>query len=116
MRQNSFSIGRNVRLGPVAADQQVDVYDALERRDQINRMMRRRLSDDLESLIRRACQRGHLGTAEDLLTVLRNLIAWEKEHFPHGRRPVDGMIEGLAADLKAAKAQSDAAASHGTPP
>jgi hypothetical protein len=109
MQQTSFSIGRNVRLGPVVADQQVDIYDALERRDQINRMMRRRLTDELESLIHRACQRGHLGTAEDLLTVLRNLIAWEKENFPHGRRPVDDMVERLAAELKAAKAQQDAA-------
>jgi len=110
MKQSSFSIGSNVRLGSVtAADQRVEVYDPLERRDQINRMMRRRLSDDLESLIRRACQRGHLGTAEELLVVLRNLIDWEKQHFPHGRRPVDGMIEQLAAELAAAKAQRDAA-------
>ncbi|HTW70379.1 MAG TPA: hypothetical protein VME47_10865 [Acetobacteraceae bacterium] len=109
MKQISFSIRRDVRLGSIVADQQVDVYDALERRDQINRMMRRRLSDELESLIRRACQRGHLGTAEELLMVLRNLVDWEKEHFPHGRRPIDDMIERVAAELNAAKAQRDAA-------
>jgi len=109
MKQISFSIGRDVRLGSVVADQQVDVYDALERRDQINRMLRRRLTDDLESLVRRACQRGHLGTAEELLAVLRHLVEWEKEHFPHGRRPIDGVVERLAAELKSAKAQRDAA-------
>jgi len=110
MKQSSFSIGSNVRLGSVpGTEQRVEVYDALERRDQINRMMRRRLSDDLESLIRRACQRGHLGTAEELLNVLRNLIDWEKEHFPHGRRPVDGMIERLATELASARARRDAA-------
>ncbi|HUN43214.1 MAG TPA: hypothetical protein VMU81_23220 [Acetobacteraceae bacterium] len=109
MKQTSFSIGRDVRLGSAVPDQRIDVYDALERRDQINRMMRRRLSDELESLVRRACLRGHLGTAEELLAMLRNLVEWETANFPHGRRPVDDMVERLAAELKGARAQRDAA-------
>ena len=109
MKQNSFAISSNVRLASVAAHSGVEVYDALERRDQLNRLMRRRLSDELESLIRKACQRGHIGTAEELLAVLRNLIEWEREHFPHGRRPIDGTVERLVAELAAAKAQRAAA-------
>jgi len=109
MKQNSFSMAGNVRLAPITDVQPAEVYGAHERRDQLNRLLRRRLSDELEGLIRKACQRGHAGTAEELLAVLRNLIDWEKQHFPHGRRPVDGMIERLAAEVSAAKACRDAA-------
>ena len=109
MKHHSFSMGASVNLRPINADQRQETYDPFERRDQLNRSLRRRLSDDLETLIRKACQRGHIGTAEELLTVLRNLIEWEKEHFPHGRRPVDGMLDRLSTELTAAKLRRDAA-------
>ena len=70
MKQNSFSMAGNVRLAPITDVQPVEVYDALERRDQLNRLMRRRLSDELDSLIRKACQRGHAGTAEEFSELL----------------------------------------------
>jgi hypothetical protein len=103
MRQISFSIGNSVNLRPINADQQQQTYDPFERRDQLNKSLRRRLSDDLEALIHKACQRGHIGTAEELLIVLRNLIDWEREHFPHGRRPVEGTLDRLAAEISAAR-------------
>ena len=109
MKQTSFRMAGSISLSPPPAEQRPEAYDPFERRDQLNRSLRRRLSDELETLIRKACHRGHLGTAEELLVVLRNLIEWEKQYFPHGRRPVDGMIERLASELAAAKARRDAA-------
>lgn len=109
MKQYSFSLARDVRLGPIAAEQSTEIYDPAQTRDYLNRSLRRRVSDDLESLIRKACARGHTATAEELLTVLRNLIEWEKQHFPHGRRPVDAQIERLAGEVAAAKLGRDAA-------
>ena len=109
MKQISFSMGNGVALRPMATEQRMETYDPFERRDQLNRALRRRLSDDLEALIRKACQRGHVGTADELLTVLRNLIDWENQHFPHGRRPADNVLERLAAEVSAARARRAAA-------
>ncbi len=72
-------------------------------RDRINRSMRRRMSDDLISLIRRACLSGHAEAAKGLWIVLRDLTNREaKQRFPHGRLPDEGMIEALAVEIAAA--------------
>jgi hypothetical protein len=83
-----------------AADHRVN--DALIR-DRLNRTMRRRMSDDLVSLIRRACLIGHAETAKALWLVLADLTAREaRQHFPHGRQPDNDVIEQLGLEVAAA--------------
>ena len=108
MRRVSFFI-RNAALPPPAAERRLEVYDSSLIRDRLNRTMRRRLSDDLENLIRKACLVGRLDTADELLTVLRHLLDIEGQQFQRDRRIVDGMLEGLVADLAAARARKAAA-------
>ena len=55
----------------------------------LNRTMRRRLSDDLAALAERACQMGHHDTADELLTVLRNLLERELETHPPRQETLD---------------------------
>ena len=72
-------------------------------RDRINRSMRRRMSDELVSLIRRACLCGHAETAKGLWVVLRDLTIREaNQRFPNGRLPDQGMIDALALEIAAA--------------
>jgi hypothetical protein len=87
----------------------MEVYDSALIRDRLNRSMRRRLSDDLENLIRKACLVGRLETADELLTVLRHLLDIEGKQFQRDRRIVEGMLEGLVAEIAAARARKDAA-------
>ena len=78
-------------------------------RDRINRSMRRRMSDDLVSLIRRACLCGHAEAAKGLWVVLRDLTGREaKQQHPHGRLPDEGLLDALAIEI--------AAAARGKPP
>jgi len=75
-------------------------------RDRINRSMRRRMSDDLVNLIRRACLCGHAETAKGLWVVLRDLSMREaKQRFPHGRLPDDSIMDTLALEIAAAARQ-----------
>lgn len=108
MRRVSFFI-RNAALPPPAAERRLEVYDSSVIRDRLNRSMRRRLSDDLDSLIRKACLVGRHDTADELLTVLRHLLDIESRQFQRDRRIVEGMLEGLAAEIAAARARRDAA-------
>ncbi len=72
-------------------------------RDRINRTMRRRMSDDLVALIRRACVSGHAETAKGLWVVLRDLTDREaKQRYPHGRIPDKTMMDELALEIAAA--------------
>jgi hypothetical protein len=72
-------------------------------RERINRSMRRRMSDDLVSLIRRACLCGHAETAKGLWVVLRDLTRREaQQRYPHGRLPDDSLIDALAVEIAAA--------------
>jgi hypothetical protein len=72
-------------------------------RDRINRSMRRRMSDDLVALIRRACLCGHAETAKGLWVVLRDLMVREaQQRYPHGRLPDDALMDALAHEIAAA--------------
>lgn len=72
-------------------------------RDRINRSMRRRMSDDLVSLIRRACMCGHAEAAKGLWVVLRDLTDREtRQKFPHGRIPDESLIQALAMEIATA--------------
>jgi len=72
-------------------------------RDRISRSMRRRMSDELVNLIRRACLCGHAETAKGLWVVLRDLAAREaKQRYPHGRVPDKSMMDALALEITAA--------------
>ncbi len=102
MRQYSFSLGRNASFKRPDAERPLLAEDAIIR-DRLNRSMRRRMSDDLANLIRRACISGHVETAEKLLDALHDLVDRETEQFPHGRRPNVNIIETLAAEISAAK-------------
>jgi hypothetical protein len=102
MRAFSFSLERSTRFKPSAADRPLVVDDTMVR-DRLNRSMRRRMSDDLASLIRRACVTGHIQTAEKLLDVLRDLIEIELKQYPRGRRPDANMVAVLAAEISAAQ-------------
>lgn len=85
---------------PAVANRQID--DAVIR-ERLARSMRRRMSDDLISLIRRACLIGHAETAKALWLVLADLAGREtKQHFPHGRKIDGGIIEQLAIEIAAA--------------
>jgi hypothetical protein len=87
----------------VVADNQAN--DAIIR-DRINRSMRRRMSDELVSLIRRACLCGHAETAKGLWVVLRDLTRREaRQRYPHGRLPDDTLVDALALEIAAAAAR-----------
>lgn len=78
--------------------------------DRLNPSMRRRLTDDLEALIRRAYLGAHFEAAEKLLQGLSALLASEKQQFPTGRRrSAEGVIEMLAGEIAVAKARKEAA-------
>lgn len=90
---------RSVATRP-AADNQLN--EAVIR-DRLSRSMRRRMSDDLVSLIRRACMCGHTETAKGLWVVLRDLTAREAaQRYPHGRIPEKNMMDQLAIEIAAA--------------
>jgi hypothetical protein len=108
VKRVSFLV-RNAALPPPPTERRLEVYDASLIRDRLNRTMRRLLSDDLESLIRKACLIGRHATAEELLAVLRNLLVVESEQFQRDRRISDGIVETLAAEIAAAKARKLAA-------
>ena len=63
--------------------------------------VRRRITDEIGNLVRRACQTGHQELAADLLGVLRNQVAREKEQFPDGRRPAEDVLRELATEIEA---------------
>jgi hypothetical protein len=85
---------------PTAAVNQVDETVI---RDRINRSMRRRMSDELVGLIRRACMLGHAETAKGLWVVLHDLTLREaKQQFPHGRYLENGLLDALALEIAAA--------------
>lgn len=72
-------------------------------RERISRSMRRRMSDELVALIRRACLCGHAETAKGLWVVLRDLTVREaNQRYPHGRIPEQGVLEALAVEITAA--------------
>ncbi|HUB10816.1 MAG TPA: hypothetical protein VMB34_02580 [Acetobacteraceae bacterium] len=69
-------------------------------RDRINRSMRRRMSDELVALIRRACLSGHAETAKGLWVVLRDLTVREaKQRYPNGRLPDKALLDALAMEI-----------------
>jgi len=62
--------------------------------------VRRRITDEIGNLVRRACQTGHNELAADLLGVLRNQVAREKQEFPDGRRPAEEALRDLATEIE----------------
>jgi hypothetical protein len=108
VRRISFFV-RNAALPPPPSDRRLETYDSAIIRDRLNRSMRRRLSDDLETLIRKSCLVGRLDTADELLVTLRNLLDIEGKQFKRDRRIVDGVLEGLTAEIAAARARKTAA-------
>jgi hypothetical protein len=100
---------RNAALPPPPTERRLEVYDAAVIRNRLNRTMRRRLSDDLETLIRKACLVGRLDTADELLITLRHLLDIEGQQFQRDRRITDGVLEGLSAEITAAKSRKAAA-------
>jgi hypothetical protein len=109
MRGFSFSVIRGTSLTPTATKRRGETYDAAAISDRLNRSMRRRLSDDLVNLIRRACRSGHLTTAERLVDVLRDLFTIEKQQFPRRLHPTESVIETLIDEIAVAKARKSAA-------
>ena len=77
-------------------DRGVVLYDPATLRDRLNRAMKRRLSDDVESLFNRACLVADLDTAEELLALLRDMLEREGRKFPRDRRLNEGLIRRLA--------------------
>lgn len=72
-------------------------------RERISRSMRRRMSDDLVNLIRRACLSGHAEAAKGLWVVLRELSDREaRERLRHGRPPDEALLEALAIEIATA--------------
>ena len=108
MRRVSFLV-RNAALPPPPTERRLEVYDSSVIRDRLNRTMRRRLSDDLETLIRKACMVGRHDTADELLITLRNLLDVEGRQFQRDRRIAEGTLESLAAEIAAARLRRAAA-------
>ena len=108
MKRVSFFL-RNAALPPPPSERRLEVYDSSVIRDRLNRTMRRRLSDDLETLIRKACLVGRLDTADEVLLTLRNLLDIESRQFQRDRRIIDGVLEGLAAEIASARSRKVAA-------
>ncbi len=100
---------RNAALTPPPAERRLEVYDSSVIRERLNRSMRRRLSDDLENLIRKACMVGRPETAKELLTALRSLLELEGQQFKRDRRIADGVLERLAAEITVAMSRKAAA-------
>ncbi|HTW69637.1 MAG TPA: hypothetical protein VME47_07115 [Acetobacteraceae bacterium] len=105
MRQFATLLGKLPALKPAAAP----VDDSVVRA-RLNNSMRRRMSDDLVNLIRRACLCGHAETAKGLWMVLRDLTLREaKQDYPNGRLPDKGLLESLAAEITNAARKNAAA-------
>jgi len=99
MRHFALLQKKGVAKRTAAEDQAADALI----RDRLNRSMRRRMSDDLVNLIRRACISGHAEAAKGLWVVLRDLLDREaKQRYPHGRLPEEGLMEALAMEIAAA--------------
>ncbi len=96
-------------MPPPSTERRLDVYDSSVIRDRLNRSMRRRLSDDLENLVRKACMVGRHDTAEELLVTLRNLLAIETQQFKRDRRVADNLVEELAAEIATSRSRKAAA-------
>ncbi|HUB16515.1 MAG TPA: hypothetical protein VMB34_31540 [Acetobacteraceae bacterium] len=101
MRGLSFTLRREKVLKP-AERGRLEVYDPTGIQARLNRSMRRRFTDDLGSLIHRACLTGHIDAASELLDVLRKQYERERHRFPHGRQPADRLVDDLAAEIAAA--------------
>lgn len=108
MKRVSFFV-RNAALPPPPTERRLEVYDTSVIRDRLNRSMRRRLSDDMEVLIRKASMLGRHAVAEDMLAVLTKLLDAETKQFQRDRRITEGVIEGLAAEIAASRARKIAA-------
>jgi hypothetical protein len=107
----SFALGRDARFNPSAAARPPLIDDA-RMQDRLNRSMRRRMSDDLVNLIRRACFSRHVETATGLLKVLDELMAWENQHFPNcPRAGYETLIRDLAVEIAAARSSTRGAQS-----
>ena len=95
-------VGRRRGGSAARTADEMELDDAVIR-DRINRSMRRRMSDDLINLIRRACMCGHAEAAKGLWVVLRDLTDREtRQKFPHGRVPDETLIQALAMEIAAA--------------
>jgi len=81
-------------------DREAVVYDPAALRERLNRTMKRRLSDDVESLFNRACLVSDLDTAEELLTLLKGMLEREGQKFARDRRFAEDLIERLTDDLR----------------
>ena len=98
MRQFASLARRMNALQPAAKP-----WDDALVRERINRSMRRRMSDELVTLIRRACLSGHAETAKGLWVVLRDLTFREaKQRYPNGRIPDKDLLDALAMEIAAA--------------
>ena len=98
-----MQFARRQRKGIATQPAVVNQVDEVAIRDRINRSMRRRMSDDLVTLIRRACLCGHAETAKGLWVVLRDLTAREaQQRYPHGRLPEERLMDELALEIAAA--------------
>ncbi len=100
MRGFSFAVRRDAGLKP--AERRLEVYDPAAVQNRLNRSMRRRFTDDLGNLIRRACLSGHIEAAQNLLDVLRDQFEREKQQFPQGRMPAELLLQELAREIAAA--------------
>jgi hypothetical protein len=99
----SFAVRRDARINPSATAQRPLIDDA-QIQARLNRSMRRRLSDDLGNMIRRACFSRHTETARGLLQVLNELMAWEDRQFPNcPRAGYETLMRDLTAEIVAVR-------------
>jgi hypothetical protein len=105
MSRFSFLLSHSASIKAPDPKRELGLYDPATIRDLLNRVMKRRLSDDLESLCQKARLAGDLRTARGLLAVLADLVQREDKRFARDRRVSDGMIERLTAELNDAEAR-----------
>jgi hypothetical protein len=82
----------------------LEVYDPEGFMDRLNRTFRRRLSDRVEALFQEACLADDLDTAEELLTVLVNMLGRSSRNFGGERRISDEAVVKIREELSRRKA------------
>jgi hypothetical protein len=107
LRRGSSKRATDAEMEPAA-------YDGAVIRERLNRSMRRRLSDDVESLFHKACLTSDLETGEELLVLLTGMLRRDAERFSRDRRLTEGLIERLTAELRERQQNKQANAAQDT--
>jgi hypothetical protein len=92
-------VARGARFSARDPNKEIEVYDPEGVLSRINHTLRRRLADRVEALFQATCVAGQLDTADDLVTVLANVVERGRRAFGVERRISDDPVAKAREDL-----------------